>query len=452
SQVETGAIGNAGGVEISTQSLEVLNGSFLDTSTLSKGNAGIIKITATNNIKFDGESYADSRVETGAVGNAGGVEISTHSLEVLNGSRLDASTFGKGNAGSINVIAKTLTVTNGGQILTTTSGNAQAGNIIFKVQDNITLDGTETGLFANTEIDSTGDSGSIDIDPKTLIIKNGAGIGVNSQGSGKGGNIALQAGTLSLDNQGFITAETASNQGGEITLHIQDLLLLRNNSRITATAGTNGAGGNGGNININAPFIVALPSENSDITANAFQGNGGQINITTNAIFGLEYRPQLTPKSDITASSQFGLSGEVTINSLNVDPSKGLVTLPNNLIDPTSQLMQGCTRAEKIAGQQNKFTIVGRGGLPSNPSDLLPGTTPLVDLVDVVSSQETTKQEITPVVVNNERENINPPLIQEAQGWIIAADGKIILTAEVQTVIPQNSSLNNPGCHVSSQQ
>ncbi|MGM3307324.1 two-partner secretion domain-containing protein [Anabaena sp. WFMT] len=385
-------------------------------------------------------------------GVAGDISINTNNLQIANNALLSAKTASSGNGGSVIVNTNTFSAVNGGQLITTTSGSAKAGNIIMKVKDNITLDGEKTGLFANTEPGSTGDGGSVNIDPETFIIKNGAGIGVNSQGSGKGGNISLQAGTLSLDNQAFITAETASNQGGEINLNIQDLLLLRNNSRITATAGTNGAGGDGGNININAPFIVAFPNENSDITANAFQGNGGQINITTNAIFGLEYRPQLTPKSDITASSQFGLSGQVTINRLDVDPSKGLVTLPSSLIDPTSQLAQGCKGDAKIAGQQNKFTIVGRGGLPSNPSDLLTGTTPLVDLVDVVSSQEITKQEITPVVMNNEHKNIKPPLIQEAQGWIITADGKVILTAEAQTVTPQNSGLNHPGCHISSQQ
>ena len=64
---------------------------------------------------------------------------------------------------------------------------------------------------------------------------------------------------------------------------------------------------------------MAFPNENSDITANAFQGDGGKINITTNAIFGLEYQPQLTPKSDITASSQFGLSGQVILDTIGND-------------------------------------------------------------------------------------------------------------------------------------
>ena len=49
--------------------------------------------------------------------------------------------------------------------------------------------------------------------------------------------------------------------------------------------------------------------------ANANQGNGGNIDITTQNIFGLVFREKKTPKSDITASSKFGLNGEVTVES-----------------------------------------------------------------------------------------------------------------------------------------
>ncbi|MTJ53013.1 S-layer family protein [Anabaena sp. UHCC 0253] len=199
-------------------------------------------------------------------------------------------------------------------------------------------------------------------------------------------------------------------------------------------------------ININAPFIIGFASENSDITANAFQGNGGKINITTNTIFGLKFRPQLTEFSDITASSQLGLSGQVTINRLDVDPSRGLISLPSDLVDASSQLAQGCSGAAKVARQLNRFSIVGKGGLPSNPSDLLTGTTPLVDLVDVVS---TSQEKITPVVINNDSSKMQNRVIQQAQGWVISADGKVILTAEMPQVTPQSSGLNNPDCRVS---
>ncbi len=56
---------------------------------------------------------------------------------------------------------------------------------------------------------------------------------------------------------------------------------MRNNSLISTEAGNNG---NGGNIDIDAELIVAVPAEDSDIVADAARGNGGNINITTQGI------------------------------------------------------------------------------------------------------------------------------------------------------------------------
>jgi filamentous hemagglutinin family protein len=418
--------------------------STISASTSASGKGGDLIITAPENIKITGQGKL--AVESTGTGNAGNIQITTQNLNITDGVKISASTSNTGKGGNININANTLTVTNGSQFITTTSGSAKAGNIITKVKDYITLDGINSGLFARTESGSSGDSGSIDIDPQTFIIKNGAGIGVNSQGTGKGGDISIQAGTLRLENQGFITAETASNEGGEINLTVSDLLLLRNYSRITATAGTNGAGGNGGNINIKTPFIIGFPNENSDITANAFQGNGGKINITTNAIFGLKYRPQLTEKSDITASSQFGLAGEVQINTPEVDPTAGLIELPTNLIDAESLIAKNICSSQELA-QNNFFIIIGKGGLPAESEALISNSPGIVEW-----ATRTGQKDKTPVVmrqreVNKEKENSNNAVIQQAQGWIITADGRVILTANAPKVTPQSSSLIHPGCH-----
>ncbi|MBD2292776.1 filamentous hemagglutinin N-terminal domain-containing protein [Anabaena sphaerica FACHB-251] len=418
--------------------------SSISASTSASGKGGDLIINAPENINITGQGKL--AVESTGTGDAGHIQINTQNLNIADGVKISAATSGSGKGGNINLNANTFTANNGAQLLTTTSGTAKAGNIIVNVKDNITLDSTNTGLFANTEKGSIGDSGSITIDPLTFMIKNGAGIGVNSQGSGKGGDVSLQAGTLSLDNQAFLSAETASNQGGEINLNIQNLLLLLNNSRISATAGTSQSGGNGGNININAPFIIAFPRGNSDITANAYQGNGGEINITTNAIFGLKYQQQLTERSDITASSQFGLAGEVEINTPDVNPTSGLIELPGNLVDAESLVGKDICSAEQIA-KKSSFTIIGSGGLPAESDELISNSPGMLEWATRSGKQETTPVVMRKSQVNQEEENINNRVIQEAQGWIITADGKVILTAESPKVTLQNSALTHPGCH-----
>ena len=169
-------------------------------------------------------------------------------------------------------------------------------------------------------------------------------------------NLPTSAFSLTVD--GNLRVIEANYLGGN--------LVLRDNSQITATAGTERAGGDGGNIIIDASFIIAVPQENSDITANAFTGDGGNITINANGILGLEFRAQATPLSDITASSEFGQQGEVEINTSGIDPTPSLDKLPEETVE--AELAQGC---QAVGGQPTlEFFKVGRGGLPPSPDDL----------------------------------------------------------------------------------
>ena len=410
--LDTDVEGDAGGVTITTGFLTLTNGGTVSASTFGQGDAGSVQITARDSITFDGEtsggfpSGATSSVNPGAVGDAGGVIITTGSMSLTNEGRVNASTLGQGKAGTLTVTANTLEASSGGQLQTSTSGNFDAGKINLKVEDSINLAGEGSGIFSNTESGSNGKGGSIIIDPNTVIIRDGAQIAVNSDGSGVGGNIDLQAGSLTLE-RGAITAETASNQGGNINLTISDLLTLRNNSQITATAGTDEAGtdeagGDGGNITIDAPFIIAFPQENSDITANAFEGNGGNITINTNGIFGIEFRDRETPLSDITASSEFGRQGAVEINSSGVNPTRGLNNLPQEAVE--AEVAQSCQ--ETSSQSTLEFFDIGRGGLPPTPEDLFSSETVIaewipLDLVEEKISVPTSEQNFSENGIKN---------------------------------------------------
>lgn len=460
--VVAGAVGNGGDLTINTVDLAITNGAILNSSTFSEGDAGDIYLNASNSIFITGASSIESFVSPGSVGDGGTMKLTTKTLSVSDRSLIDGKTDGFGDAGNIEVIADILEVTRGGQLLTATSSSNKAGNINLRVSDRITLADDGSGIFANTTANSTGNSGSIFIDPKILTIRDGAKIAVDNQGSGIGGKIDIQADRLILNNQAVISAETASNTGGDIKLDIPDLLLLRRNSRISTTAGTTQQSGDGGNIQINTKFIVASPLENNDITANAFTGNGGRVDITAQSIFGLTPRtrtdlekllgttdptlldPRSLRTSDITAISQANpsFSGEITINTPGVDPSRGLVALPANVVDAANLIAQTCRNTGATASKQSEFVVTGRGGLPPNPSDPLSKDAIWQDLQTYTLPNENFSH------TQQHKQASQPPIpIVEAQGWIIA-NGRVTLVAQAPTTTPHKSALTPVTCPV----
>ncbi len=380
SNVNPGGEGKGGSININTQTLKLIDGSQITSSVFGKGNGGEININASESVNLSGigstgfASGIITETETGASGDAGNITVTTGNFALKDDAIVNARTLNNGNAGNITFNTNTFEAINGGQVNTTTFNSGKAGNINLNIKDAITLSGTgqffRSGLFASTSPESTGKGGSIFIDPRLVVIEKGAAVSVGSRGTGDAGDISLQAGTLQLNN-GFIEAQTASTQGGNIDLQISELLLLRNESQITTTAGTAQAGGNGGNININSKFIVAPQNENSDITANAFSGNGGKVNINSSGIFGIERQDSLTVKSDITASSELGISGETNINAADTSSIQNSFTELSPNIDTDAIIANSCI-SRSNQRQENSFKITGSGALPSNrPGNVL---------------------------------------------------------------------------------
>ena len=89
--VETSGVGDAGDIKISTTNLNLINGGIIVASTLGKGNAGTVDITATKDITLtevdsnNGSSYISSSVWEKAIGNAGDVKITTNNLNLTSG-------------------------------------------------------------------------------------------------------------------------------------------------------------------------------------------------------------------------------------------------------------------------------------------------------------------------------------------------------------------------------
>jgi large exoprotein involved in heme utilization and adhesion len=434
------ATGGGGNLTINTDRLRIADSSRITVSTLGAGNAGELNLTAknielvgVNPIETEQVSAISARVNSKATGSGGNLTINTERLRIADGARITVSTEGAGNAGELNLTAKDIELVGANPFNTNPSG-----------------------IFAEVQSKATGSGGNLIINTERLKIADGSRISVNrfgiadgtqniisTLGAGNEGNLEdvgrlkINADSIQLDNQGAITAETRTGQGGDIELQANDFLILRNGSKISTTANTDG---DGGNIKIDSPLIVGFPSSNSDIIANASEGKGGNINITTEAIFGLQERSSNPPNltNDIDASSEFGLDGNISIDIPDIDPSEKLVELPVELLT-TPEPLQTCQprREQNISS----FTNIGRGGLPPGPEEVSSNTVwedwrfphlgdkPL-DSKQVDSFTDSKLKTIT-----------------EAQGWIVNPNGKVMLTARSPVVTPSNLGQKASMCH-----
>ncbi len=409
---------------------------------------GTLSVTASESVELLG----GSRLLTGTQGtgeDAGNIRIETGRLIVQEGAEVSASTFSQGRGGTLSVTAKEF-ILDGSRsgLFVETTNTGDAGNIEIETGQLIVRNGAE--ISASTSPQSTGQGGSITIKTGEFNVLSGAKITVNSVGSGNAGLLTVNANSIRLDG-GKLAGTTAFGRGGDISLQVQDLILIRNGSAITTTAANNGTGGN---ITINAPngFIVAGRGENNDITANAFDGLGGKITIKATDIFGIaplsrqelerlrpdDLDPSQLPTNDITAISQQNpsLSGTVELNTPEVDANSGLVELPTIPVD--TEVAQGCNSPNS---SQSNFIITGRGGLPPNPKDVLTADAIEVDWVTLnpKSDNRNSLSVSTPTNATSE------PIV-EATGWVFNSNGEVVFTANAPITTPRSSWQKSVEC------
>ncbi|MBD2606676.1 filamentous hemagglutinin N-terminal domain-containing protein [Scytonema hofmannii FACHB-248] len=407
--------GTGGNLILRTRQFIQRGGSQVGSDTYGVGTAGNTIVNASESVTLNGIS------DNGAISTALGT--------VVQGTA-------SGNGARLTVETKRLRVEDGALLVTFTFSQGNAASLVLKASESTDVIGSNSAISSRAFGDTTANGGAINLETGKLIIRDGAEITASSEGTGNAGDINVKSRSIFLDNQGGINATAKSGNGGNIYLNVQDYLRMRGNSEISTSAGGDG---NGGNIFINnlpnyRGFVIAVPSENNDITANASQGRGGNITINSPRIFGLVERsladlerlgvPDLNPinlsTSDITAfSQQPQLNGTISIQPPEVDPSRGLVELPETVTDTKQKIAQSPCRQ----GIGNEFVVTGRGGLPTSPNQALSSNNVRVDLLQpVASSGNSPSATIKPATTVTARR-------VPAQGWIFNDKGQVVLTA-----------------------
>ncbi|KOP27887.1 hypothetical protein AMR41_02895 [Hapalosiphon sp. MRB220] len=312
--------------------------------------AGDISLNATGTIRLEEASYIFNRVYSNATGNAGNINVTTNSLLVTGGAQLSSSTRGRGNAGNITINADTvsfdgtdnqgfpsaaftiieaggegkggdisitarlLSLTNGGQLntfvreATTTNpgGIGDAGNVKLNISDTTNItgvsdNGVRSNIFSGVESGAKGNAGNIEISTGSLFVTDGGQISSSISGKGDAGNITINArnrieiaGGNDKTNLGddFYRSRIISRVGnqaegnaGNIKIDTKGSLLVTGGAQLSSS--TRGKG-NAGNITINADTvsfdgtdkIFSFPSAAFSTIEAGGEGKGGDISIT----------------------------------------------------------------------------------------------------------------------------------------------------------------------------
>ncbi|NEO86832.1 MAG: filamentous hemagglutinin N-terminal domain-containing protein [Spirulina sp. SIO3F2] len=464
-RIDNWSSGQSGNLSITTDTINLQDGGRIVNSIHRSGDGGDITIRARTSIMADSStnpfsiSGIHAQANFQATGQMGTIDVETDSLSLSNGAQIFAGTFGAGHGGNIRIQANRATLSgvepiegipasigvtaaqsrnttavpsgrsgnitldigelelkNGGRITASTRGTSNAGTVLINSNSVRVAGKNSFGTTGRILSDSSnaGNAGLVMINTDTLTVEDEGTISVSGTGTGNSGNIEVNARTIYLNNNGNIEAESSTGAQGNILLNASDILLLRNQGLISTSATGNATGGN---ITINAPVIAGY--ENSDITANAVQGAGGKIDITTQGIFGLAFRDHLTWGNDITASSQFGVNGTITVNEFSLDPSSGLVALVAALSDASDQMDVTCSTTGN-----SEFIATGRGGISPAPEAQNGGMVgPWQDIRDLNMFLGTTVA--TPPTIA-----ASIPTLQEATGFQRLSNGQIALVAE----------------------
>lgn len=393
--------GSLGKIEITAKNLTLREASLIEGDNLTPQLPGNLTITLSERLSLEGNSLIATTVWRSAP--AADLTVTAPQIHIAGGSILTTETHRSGQAGRLTLFTDNLQLATGGQLRSGSSTIAfpdpnspieptgAGGTITVQSptgpSQSIVIDGVGSGIFTDTQ--GTGPGGSMNLSAQTVTIQNGGALSAstsgptptatggnvsvsanksvtlnnggsitaNSTGAGNAGNITINSGAQFLSQNGTLSTAASHASGGNITVQATDSIRLVNSQLSTSVQG--GPNTSGGNILLD-PAVVTI--QNSQVTAQAVQGAGGNINIIAGTFLADQ-------TSLVSASSQFGLSGTVNIQSPVSSLSNTLATLPQRPLLAQQLLTQRC--AAQAQGQLSSLVVSGRDTLPGEPGGWL---------------------------------------------------------------------------------
>jgi filamentous hemagglutinin family protein len=233
--------GRGGDVAITTDSLTVKNGFFINTAALSSGDSGNVTVRTDSLTVLDGASISSNgfglgrggivdvqagealisarninsvpncacftgiAAQTGFGSPGGALRITSDTLQLLDGGRVSTVLFSSGPGANIDINAKQLVISGVVNQVTASPSDVHAS-----------IDARLVGTFAG------GSGGNISVTADTIQVKDGGFISSSlfDRAPGKAGDISIQAKQIEISDRGLIAASSVFGTGraGAITV------------------------------------------------------------------------------------------------------------------------------------------------------------------------------------------------------------------------------------------
>jgi len=289
------------------------NGSRLYTRTLGKGKGTTLRLQAGETVEFSGENI-----------NGSSSRISQWT---------ESKQEGAGDAGILSIKAKNMYL-DGSDVTTWTTGKGNAGDITIRVEETLQLGGDNPASNGSSRIYSSpfststgGNSGSILIEAKDILITDGSYISGTAFGPGNGANMAVRATGIILltgvNDAGYASGlfsntnplrKSGAKNAGDITVKAGELIIEKGAMISSSTIAKNERqSGQGGNITVHVAGAINISGVN--IYGENEEGLGSGIFVYSRSVGG-----------------QAGDAGNIQIetDSLSITNGAGISSSTNN--------------------------------------------------------------------------------------------------------------------------
>jgi filamentous hemagglutinin family protein len=356
--------GDAGNISITVnESMQLLNGAVIQSSTFSEGNVGSIAVKAeqlTIDSTMGGGTAINTFASPGSGGDAGNISITVNGLmQLVKVANINSGTDGSGNAGNIIVNAGKLTLDGAfAGFSSDSSGSGSAGNVTITVDESILIN---EGRISSDAL-KTGDAGIVDVNANEITLLNEGRISSITSTEGRAGSVTIGAKKLTIDGKGEINTGIASDSfgsgaAGSVAVTVDESTLIINGGRISSVAFN---AGKAGDVTVEAGTL-AIDGLNTGIASDSFgSGIAGTVKVTKNESMQIANEGRISSEASST-----GDAGVVEVNAINE-----IILLDRGRI---SSVAFGEGHAGGVMVEAGKLTIDGQGEINTGISSLSTG-------------------------------------------------------------------------------